>query len=529
MATILTVHGTNDSGPPTGDHWWQAGSYFEQHLRELVEADGGGPIKVEPLIWDGRNSETSRFRAGARLRARMAELDKLGEPYCLIGHSHGGSVVGHALMLAARRMKTMPRGLAQCVTVGTPFIQTKRSWFLFSRLGLFGRSAYVVWSLICLSFELFVIAILMSKSFATYTIAIKIIGAAIFATVTFCVWFALIFGLSFVQPRKLQRLRKQRLSAARDVYAGRWLPLYHAHDEAVQGLSAVRQLSIRPFDRAFGMQVFVMGVFGVMLAAAAIAGSQEPVAEHLRQTLSYLASTQQLDDAVGKPNTLYRSILYFVLLPSYALGWLTRTLGLDTSSIPGGMLFLLFGLIGTSLISFAAVAGALWIAGWVARPICFAISHVLNRSTQSEIRRMVWGMDGVGETAIGASPDPVFSVAPSRPLPNALAQEITEKSDAATVLSVGRLRAALREFALLGANAKNADALLAYLNWNELIHTTYFHVPRFRKLIAYAISISPGFQPTEAFRTDPDYRLVAGWYGELRPPAEPAETPTVQV
>ena len=61
-----------------------------------------------------------------------------------------------------------------------------------------------------------------------------------------------------------------------------------------------------------------------------------------------------------------------------------------------------------------------------------------------------------------------------------------------------------------------ADMLSEYLTWEELIHTSYFQVPRFRKLVAYAISRADGFRPTEAFRADPDYELVAAWFERLK-------------
>jgi hypothetical protein len=56
-----------------------------------------------------------------------------------------------------------------------------------------------------------------------------------------------------------------------------------------------------------------------------------------------------------------------------------------------------------------------------------------------------------------------------------------------------------------------------YLTWKELIHTSYFNAPRFRLLVAYAIAHSPGFRPSAALTSHPDYELVARWYEEMRP------------
>jgi hypothetical protein len=35
-------------------------------------------------------------------------------------------------------------------------------------------------------------------------------------------------------------------------------------------------------------------------------------------------------------------------------------------------------------------------------------------------------------------------------------------------------------------------------------------------LVAYAVATSKGFRPSEAFKTHPDYDLVARWHAELQ-------------
>jgi triacylglycerol esterase/lipase EstA (alpha/beta hydrolase family) len=124
MATIVTVHGTFASGPEEGEKWWQKGSEFTRHIGTLVEADGG-TLAVQPHVWDGLNSERSRRNAGEALYHRLSTLDRNGEPVCVIGHSHGGSVIAAALMQSARRRDPLPR-LGMWITVGTPFIRTER-------------------------------------------------------------------------------------------------------------------------------------------------------------------------------------------------------------------------------------------------------------------------------------------------------------------------------------------------------------------------------------------------------------------
>ncbi len=141
MATIITVHGTFASGPEAGSAWWQTGSAFENQLRELVEGEDGR-LDFMPFAWDGLNSETSRRTAGKALALRLDELERKGEPYGLIGHSHGGTVILSALTQTTYRRRPLP-GLSRWITVGTPFVAFQRKAFLFSRLGLIGRAAYI--------------------------------------------------------------------------------------------------------------------------------------------------------------------------------------------------------------------------------------------------------------------------------------------------------------------------------------------------------------------------------------------------
>jgi hypothetical protein len=141
MATIIAVHGTFATGPEEGEGWWQRGGALDRDIRELVEADDSR-LDFAPHVWDGQNSETSRRAAGQALLQRLAALEQKGEKYCLIGHSHGGSVIASALFAAGSRKNSLP-GLSRWLTVGTPFIRGRKRGFLFSRLGFLGKSAYI--------------------------------------------------------------------------------------------------------------------------------------------------------------------------------------------------------------------------------------------------------------------------------------------------------------------------------------------------------------------------------------------------
>jgi len=78
-------------------------------------------------------------------------LDIRNAAYCLIGHSHGGSVIGHALTVGVSKPTTRLQCLSSWMTVGTPFVQMQRRRFLFPRLPRLGRSAYLVVAIFALN------------------------------------------------------------------------------------------------------------------------------------------------------------------------------------------------------------------------------------------------------------------------------------------------------------------------------------------------------------------------------------------
>src|SRR4051794_2312407 len=155
MATVITVHGTNASGPERGSMWWQSGGPLDRHLRELVESDSG-PLTIKPFIWTGANSETGRRLAASQLLSVMQTLEAARESYCIVAHSHGGSVAAHALLLAAAGQQPLPH-LARCITVGTPYITFAKSRWLFARSKLLEQAAFVAVAAFSLFFLIFLL------------------------------------------------------------------------------------------------------------------------------------------------------------------------------------------------------------------------------------------------------------------------------------------------------------------------------------------------------------------------------------
>ncbi|APO49685.1 hypothetical protein LUI11_32185 [Bradyrhizobium diazoefficiens] len=125
---VFLIHGTGSSLPdPENPRWWQSSSDF---ARRLAGALGDGfrigdktisATGPDTFTWSGANSERARRSAGTTLLGWLIDRETANRGYHLIAHSHGGSVIWHALV-AARRAGIRLRGLRSWTTVGTPFL-----------------------------------------------------------------------------------------------------------------------------------------------------------------------------------------------------------------------------------------------------------------------------------------------------------------------------------------------------------------------------------------------------------------------
>jgi len=139
---VLLIHGTfankrNDDGRVD---WWRPGSDCCRELDTLLakegsaarcwaqlrngDAPGGAETHAQPpFAWSGANSERDRRDAGRALAAELTALehDSRVRRYHLIGHSHGGNVILHAL----RAMTDRPQRLGAVIFMGTPVMSFK--------------------------------------------------------------------------------------------------------------------------------------------------------------------------------------------------------------------------------------------------------------------------------------------------------------------------------------------------------------------------------------------------------------------
>lgn len=257
MATILAVHGTfahggSDTEPdvPTEPQWWQPDSSFAHDLREALDADDGKP-DVEQFTWSGANSELDRRKAGKDLLARILELEARNEPYCLVGHSHGGSVIAAALLRAAARKNRLPN-LKRWITIGTPFVRMQRETWLFTRLDLIRKVIFVASMMLFAMFAVYLAAQLVSGKEMVlggrFPAVVVVTGLMMSAP-------ALVFYLVLkaFDSRGLLNYRRRVIERARDYFSARWLSLAHRDDEAIQGLAFLPGAKLYFFDKAFAV------------------------------------------------------------------------------------------------------------------------------------------------------------------------------------------------------------------------------------------------------------------------------------
>lgn len=122
---LILVHGTfANRNSDEGTSWWQLGSTTTEGLLDRLPADVEFPKHGELFHWSGENSERERIKAAADLLEHLRQLEAKGTHYHLVGHSHGGSVIWHALRQSVLERRPLA-ALRSWATVGTPFLHLR--------------------------------------------------------------------------------------------------------------------------------------------------------------------------------------------------------------------------------------------------------------------------------------------------------------------------------------------------------------------------------------------------------------------
>jgi hypothetical protein len=502
MATIVTVHGTGATGEESGPKWWQKTSACEAKLREFVEGSDD-PLKYEQVIWDGKNSENARREAGRRLFARLLVLERRGEPYVVIGHSHGGSVISFALQLAARRGETLP-AMRTWITVGTPFVHPEKKKLLFSRADTITRGMLIAGALL--------IAALLAQLWSLY--GGKLEGTAATMLLALGLYVAGFWGAAKLGPwlegDKPDWSLPDNREAVDRTFRTRWLQLWHPDDEAIWLLRKAhwRIPNIFPGSVIAGplLAAFVYGLPFVVIGIAANDALTEAIAGWLAQPDTVYPARistwfSQFDVAQA---TLFERVTMVVLAVPVRIARALEALG--SVSVPA-----------LAVVLFAVTAAVFYLVHLIARGVSLPVSAGLNRITVSQLRGLFFGADLNAENLVGCTVAPPWTLTPMGPLPAPLCAEVTRLSDVAAAKAIGTIRARTNEI-IEAPNMK--ERLERYLTWEELVHTTYFTSPLVLLLIAYAISQTEGFVAKPALLQNANYAQLGEWLAHVRQPQD---------
>ena len=611
MATVVTVHGTFVHAPGTADalniggpgepQWWQQGSEFEGDIKQFVAGADGQPVDVVPFTWSSLNSELDRRLAGSALLSTLRKLDAKGEPYCVVGHSHGGSVMSSALIESVARNKPLTH-LKRWVTVGTPFVGMRKERFLFTRLTLPRKVMFVASLMLFMMFLFYVAGDIFSQGFRPrserYYTALLFSGAMMTLPILF---FYIVFR--FLDGRELMGYGHGAVQRARDHYADKWLPLCHKDDEAVQGLRYLPKVRFHFFEKDFAASTITKAAIIVLPLAyflvvtsptimlgisdflqtrvynvqefadedsavtsfrdemqsmwkqlrqareqaerggldAAGAEDARRRAEDIRNRIT--SRRQQVEQSIpqfsdaeraqrfkrrflmrdGKPcegqrlcgaghdYALNSKLLFHVVTDELSSAVVDD--GLFSGAI-GNMVRLLVPVVLVPLVFAIIALGILAVIEYIARIVSVWISQALNYVTLSEVKRSTFGNDTEGEVVVGADYRPSWLEPVTCLLPDDVSNEITDHSNSMASQSLVKFRNAISTLAF--SEQDNKGGLITnYLSWKELVHTSYFDIPSFRKIIALAISQAEGFMPTQRLLQDPAFERTGQWVADL--------------
>ncbi len=262
---VLLVHGTQFRGeeddldvvgqPEDTSGWWTAGSEFRRELKEAVRRAEGASARVVAWKWSGANSERARRRAGKRLLRQLLRYERRGDPYHVIAHSHGGSVLWHALTDAPHAMPKM----RSWTTVGTPFLRfgiRAMAWIYL---------ALIIGGIAAVSSNLYGCRTALREASATYSEGLLdtwhnlvageegalpafMLATGVLVVVLVLGWRIAQMGTAPIVRGALEMRRKMHAKTARRRFRSRWLGLHSTGDEAIAGL---RSTLVTPRMRIF--------------------------------------------------------------------------------------------------------------------------------------------------------------------------------------------------------------------------------------------------------------------------------------
>ncbi|MEM6746375.1 MAG: hypothetical protein AAF608_03045 [Pseudomonadota bacterium] len=507
---IITVHGTNaGDDQPVGDQWWQRESSFTNELLSYLEADG--EVTISTYHWSGQNDETEREKYGEILYEKIINNvdkdDASREAIYLLGHSHGGSVIEHALHLASSKANYLTE-VVQWLTIGTPFIKKRFGKLKIGRFQFPFHIGYwpiapiisFIWFGIFLRYHYFnpekecIIEAFIKRDtflenlqyylgFPSYSFeesckTFEIVGTS--GLFSYIIIFFVILSLFFLVSYRKQNIFNQSKRRLRDYFGTRLVNVFARDDEAIASLKAASaaRLNLSPDRPSRLLEI----PFAILVAASVLL---------LSNYMGFLR-VEMLD-----PNYLWKMV--GSLSPSTQN---SHFIDIGVSIIP-----FLYGTF--FLISIFALSRFILII--VDR---FYGRRVLNKYLNDLIAKAAMGLHAPGwqPISVGTRPD-AFEEA-WRELPPGIIKEIEDITNRESSITLTKLRKALSEFDVMPD--LSADGLLGHLgkhlSWKELIHTAYFDAPSFAPLVAFLMTKAKGpLRASNALLRHPSYPMIKEW------------------
>ena len=495
MVRIICVHGTNAGDPSDeGTRWWQRGSPFQRRLCDWIGID---PARFEPFHWgDGPNSELERRKAGEALLKRLRELEAAGEDYVLLGHSHGGSVIHHALLAASSKGQKLQH-MRRWITIGTPFLWMRPHRLLFRRLTNTAKIAYVYTIFGTVGILTYIPIYYYYGRDMTRASAIAMgqppppnetIDLQLASFIFFAPFIgALLMALVFWSQRRIRKFysKKGRAFFKRE-FLPRWEPFWSRSDEAINALRATGPMRLTLFNRkiltepaktaiVLGITVLMMVTFFAnMFYLAKFGISPDYVVHSYALTQKYsvfgLFGMPEPDLTAIKENPVdVQGVVNFARQHPYVIVAVLPIIMLEVALI----FFLLWV--------------AFWIIHWLAYLLGIPAAMFLNRLTADRLRNAAFGNDTLGERVVQVAPMPQDCEESFPHLPDEIETHLSAFCAERAAVALQRIRDVLGVDQQVAANGDIAETLAKEVSSHQLIHVAYFEVEEFALLVAGAL------------------------------------------
>jgi hypothetical protein len=492
MTRIVCVHGTNaGDAQDEGPRWWQRGSPFQLRLCAWLGLD---PSQFEPFHWgDGPNSELERRKAGLALLKRLRTLEAENQDYVLLGHSHGGSVIHHALLQAAGKRQQLPH-LRRWITIGTPFIWMRPHRFLFRRLsntakiafvyaifGFFGLLTFVPTYYYYGRDMLAASAISMGQpALPVEMLDLQLTGMMLLVPLMSLLLIAMVL---WSQRRLRWFYSKKGRAFFKAEFIPRWQPFWSRADEAINALRATGPMKLSLFKRniltepaksavVLAVALFVLVSFTTNLVLLARYGVSTDYVVHSYASMSRLSllGVPQPDLTGIHENPVdVRGVFAFAALHPILIASMLPLVALEV-----GLAFLMLTIL------FGAVH-------WIAFLLGIPAAMFLNRITADRLRDAAFGNDTRGEQVLQVAPVPQDCDTTFAHLPDDVEQPLSAFCAAKAAVTLERVREVLGVSEQLSGKTDIAATIAKELSSYELIHVAYFEVEEFSRLVAGAL------------------------------------------